>query len=220
MPIAAGRAPQETSGNPLRKRSAAGHLQFLPSARCRRLLTHSEIPLLPGHARSVRWYRCRRRTSAAGFPGWGEGCDHDRCRARVTRDAGIPRASRAGRRRVGATVARSGAMLVVGGASRVRPFLRHLPCAQAILLRRRVVAGQAANIPGLYLLRTPRASGGVRGPRHPCHRGVPLARAQEHRGHPPYLRLPRADILRPRPHRPARCAPRRTETAAPSGSPC
>ena len=39
---------------------------------------------------------------------------------------------------------------------------------------------------------------------HPDHRGIPLARPQEHRDYPPDLRPPRAQLLRPRPHRP-RC---------------
>ena len=40
----------------------------------------------------------------------------------------------------------------------------------------------------------------------PDHRGLPLARPQEHRGHPPDLRPPRAHLLGPRPHRPGRRA--------------
>jgi len=57
------------------------------------------------------------------------------------------------------------------------------------------------------------------GPRHPDHRGLPLARPQEHRGHPPDLRSPRAHLLGPRPHRPRRRPPCRTAPAAAPGSP-
>jgi integrase len=59
----------------------------------------------------------------------------------------------------------------------------------------------------------------VPGPRHPDHRGLPLARPQEHRGHPPDLRPPRARLLGPRPRRPGRRPPRRTAAAAAPGNP-
>ena len=51
-------------------------------------------------------------------------------------------------------------------------------------------------------VRLGRPSGG-----HPDHRGVLLARAQEHRGHPPDLRPPCPKLLRPRPHRSRGCLP-------------
>jgi integrase len=53
------------------------------------------------------------------------------------------------------------------------------------------------------------------GPRHPDHRGLPLARSQEHRGHPPDLRPPRARLRGPRPHHPRQRSPRRVQSAAP-----
>ena len=50
---------------------------------------------------------------------------------------------------------------------------------------------------------------------HPDHRGLPLARPQEHRGHPPDLRPPRPRLLRPRPHHPRRRLPEEPPPAAP-----
>jgi len=48
---------------------------------------------------------------------------------------------------------------------------------------------------------------------YPDHRGLPLARPQEHRGHPPDLRPPRPHLLGPRPGRPRRRPPSRPAPA-------
>ena len=78
-------------------------------------------------------------------------------------------------------------------------------------------AAQKASLPPQFIphsLRHYFASPAQFGQGNPDHRGLPLARPQQHRGHPPDLRPPRPHLLGPRPHRSRRRLPGKPKAAA------